>query len=258
MNKKKFIKTNEQIIISIITICFNEKKNIQKTCESIISQNLKNYEWIVIDGGSTDGTIDKINKYKNKINKFISEEDNGIYDAMNKGIKLAKGEWIIFMNGGDCFYNKESLKDIFKSDYNYDIIFADGINDVYNTKHPLPINKKGKIILYKFFTNHSLCHQATFIRRSLFKKVGLYDTNYKIIADHVFNYIAFKKFKVKYKYIKEITALIDISGVSMISREKMFKELSIFKKEQFNIFIELLVIFNRLFTFFIKMYKKYV
>ena len=101
--------TNETLI-SIITVCYNIKDEIERTCESIISQTANNYEWIVVDGGSIDGTVDILNKYKDKMSVFISEKDTGIYNAMNKGIKRATGEWCIFMNGGDCFASKISLK----------------------------------------------------------------------------------------------------------------------------------------------------
>ena len=125
-------------IVSVITVCYNEKK-IENTCKSIINQTFEDYEWIVVDGGSNDDTVDIFKKYKKNMSYFGSDKDSGIYNAMNKGIKIAKGEWIIFMNGGDCFYQKNSLSKISPHEYNEDIIFADGTNIVYNTKHPLPI-----------------------------------------------------------------------------------------------------------------------
>lgn len=224
----------EKSSVSIITVCYNEK-NIENTCKSIVSQSFNDYEWIVVDGGSTDGTVDILNEYKSHMALLVSEKDKGIYDGMNKGIKVAKGKWVIFMNGGDCFYEKDSLKKIFSHGYNEDIIFADGINNVYNTKHPLPINKKGKIILYKFFTDSSLCHQATFIKRELFDKIGLYDLSYKIIADHCFNYIAIRYFNVKYRYVPEVVALIDITGASMKNRRELNNELEKLKREKANL-----------------------
>ena len=89
--------------ISIITVCYNEP-NLEKTCESIINQTMQDFEWVVIDGGSNEETQNIWNKYKHRINTFVSEPDNGIYDAYNKGVKLATGDYIIFMNAGDCFY----------------------------------------------------------------------------------------------------------------------------------------------------------
>lgn len=88
--------------LSIVTVCYNEK-DIGRTCESIVSQSCQDFEWIVVDGGSTDGSLEIIKHYKERIDILISEPDNGIYDAMNKGIRLAKGKWINFMNGGDTF-----------------------------------------------------------------------------------------------------------------------------------------------------------
>ncbi len=225
--------------ISIVTVCYNEKNKIENTCRSIIEQDFIDFEWIVIDGGSNDGTLDILKKYKDRMNYFISEKDAGIYNAMNKGLKESKGEWIIFMNGGDCFYEKSVLSSIFSEKYDDDIIFADGVNNVYKTKHPLPINKYGKLELHRFFLNSSLCHQATFINKKLFEKMGGYDESYKIIADHVFNYIAIKNFNAKALYIPKIVALIDIAGVSMENREKLLQENYRLRKEHFNLGVEI-------------------
>lgn len=240
-------------LVSIITVCYNEKK-VENTCKSILEQTLGDYEWIVVDGGSTDGTLEILEKYKNNITTLISEKDYGIYDAMNKGIKLAKGEWLIFMNGGDCFFEKNSLEKVFSQEHDADIVFADGINNVYNTKHPLPINDTGKIILHRFFCENSLCHQATFIKRNLFEKVGLYDTGYKIIADHAFNYVALKNFKATYEYVPEIVALIDLEGVSMLNRANLEAELIRLRKKEYNFCIEFLIKIDRLLNFLSKKY----
>ena len=108
--------------LSIITVCLNEK-NIERTCKSITSQTFDDFEWIVIDGKSDKKIIDKIKKYKDKISVFVSEHDSGIYDAMNKGILFAKGDYISFMNAGDSFYSKNTMSEIFKNkNYLDDII----------------------------------------------------------------------------------------------------------------------------------------
>lgn len=235
-------------LVSVITICYNEKK-VVNTCNSIINQTFHNFEWVVVDGKSNDGTVDILKKYEKYMSVFISEKDEGIYDAMNKGIKNSRGEWIVFMNGGDCFYDSKSLENIFSRNCNADIIFADGINNVYNNKHPLPVNKSGDVSLYKFFTGNSFCHQATFIKKELFKKVGYYDISYKIIADHVFNYLAIKNYKVKSIYIPQIVALIDLTGVSMKNRVELDNELLRLRRENRSFFIEFLLFLRKVKVF---------
>ena len=100
--------------LSIITVVKNDEKNIEKTIKSIVFQKKKDYEYIIIDGKSNDGTITKIRKYKKKIDKIISKKDKGIYDAMNKGLKLSKGEIIVFCNSGDFFYKNSLTSSIYQ------------------------------------------------------------------------------------------------------------------------------------------------
>ena len=119
--------------LSVITICYNEK-NIRKTCESIVGQSWQDFEWIVVDGGSTDGTLDVLNEYRDRIDVLISEPDNGIYNAMNKGIARARGEWLNFMNGGDAFCDKTVLEQVFGGGSSYD-----GADGERYTKCRLPL-----------------------------------------------------------------------------------------------------------------------
>ena len=99
--------------ISVVTVCYNAVNDIEKTILSVINQTYPNIEYLIIDGGSTDGTMDIVNKYKDKIDVIVSEPDKGIYDAMNKGIDRATGDWINFMNAGDCFFEKETVNSVF-------------------------------------------------------------------------------------------------------------------------------------------------
>lgn len=116
---------DKQIKISIITIVLNDKQNIEETIQSVVSQNIE-IEYIVIDGASTDGTLDVLQKHKDKIDTIISEKDSGIYKAMNKAIDMANGEWICFMNSGDMFYDSKVLKNILpKIDDSVDIVYGD-------------------------------------------------------------------------------------------------------------------------------------
>lgn len=173
---------SSNIKVSIITVCRNEK-NIRYTCESVVNQTYDNYEWIVIDGKSTDNTIDVLNEYKDKIDIFISEPDNGIYSAMNKGIDRASGEWLIFLNGGDQFCEFDVLKKIFGS-CNYceaSVLYGneeryerDGRHYVYNLPNTIP---------RYFLCYQAFAHQSMFYRRELFEKYGGYDESYRITGD---------------------------------------------------------------------------
>lgn len=169
--------------ISIITVCFNEKK-IEATCQSIVSQKWHDFEWIVVDGGSTDGTVDILNKYRDHMSVFISEKDSGIYNAMNKGISHARGEYLIFMNGGDYFLDPYVLERVFDDKTRKeDIIYCDA----------LFLKEDGSTLLREFddmaipddnfFINNCFAHQATFIRRSLFRKYGGYNEKHRIVSD---------------------------------------------------------------------------
>lgn len=127
--------------LSVITICYNEK-NIRKTCESIVGQSWQDFEWIVVDGGSTDGTLDVLNEYRDRIDVLISEPDNGIYNAMNKGIARARGEWLNFMNGGDAFCDKTVLEQVFgggSSRDGADVLYGDMLCRERYTKCRLPL-----------------------------------------------------------------------------------------------------------------------
>jgi glycosyltransferase involved in cell wall biosynthesis len=172
--KKSF---NDNPLVSIITVVFNGAEHIEQTIKSVISQTYPNIEYIIIDGGSIDGTLDIIKKYENNVDYFVSEPDRGIYDAMNKGIDLANGEWLNFMNAGDSFYNEEVLNKIFQYGRNYkniDIIYSDTF---LNGKSPLVCNKDNNVVI----------HQSMIYRSNLHKEVGLYLVNEKLlISDYIF------------------------------------------------------------------------
>ena len=168
--------------LSIITVCFNIKDEIERTCESIVNQTWQDFEWIVIDGGSTDGTLDILKKYEKHISVLISEPDKGIYNAMNKGIKIAKGKYLNFMNGGDSFYADDVLEKVFAGkDYDADVLY--GNMNYIEAEGKSQIRVFPKNVDAEFFRDDCINHQSTFIKRELFDKYGLYSENYKIVSD---------------------------------------------------------------------------
>lgn len=170
-------------ILSIITVCYNSEKTIERCINSIVSQMDDRIEYIIVDGNSKDHTIDIVKKYKQI--KYISEKDNGIYDAMNKGIKMSTGKWIIFMNSDDCFINNKLLKlvDILKTNDNYDCIYSD-IEEVYM------LDKKEYTRIFKVTEDLSslnkemlIRHQSFLCKRQALLDIDCFDLKYKVAAD---------------------------------------------------------------------------
>lgn len=181
--------------ISVVTICYNSKLFIEKTILSVINQSYEDLEYIVVDGGSTDGTLDVIHKYSNRITKWISEKDEGIYNAMNKALDIITGDWVIFMNSGDCFYRYDVLSNIDFLKYSEasccGVIYGNGIS-LYRKKRllrsgTLPFFKNNKI-----FKNMGFCHQDVFIKSSLAKSMRFRE-NFKLCADYDMLWRLYKK-----------------------------------------------------------------
>lgn len=198
--------------ISIITIVLNDKKNIEKTIQSVLSQNIE-LEYIAVDGGSTDGTLQVIEKYKDKIDILISEKDSGIYNAMNKAIGLANGEWICFMNSGDMFYDFNVLNNILLNlDDSVDIIYGDReIRYISKRK----IVKADKCI-EEIWKEMIFSHQSCFVKKNILREYRFNESN-RITADYQLFYSLYKKNK-KFKYVPMIVSSVSAGGVSDIKR----------------------------------------
>jgi glycosyltransferase involved in cell wall biosynthesis len=208
--------------ISIVTVVFNGVKYIENTILSVINQTYENIEYIVVDGGSVDGTIDIVNKYKSHISRFISEPDNGIYDAMNKGIRNATGEWILFRNCGDYFSSVEDVNLVFdtKNCYDgYDIISGDAIVwDKWGYKRKQP-----EFVCENRIGVMPVWHPSTFIRTTLHKK-RLFNLKYKLAADHDF-FVDVIGHGAKCKYVPLSLSIFDIGeGASCQGQIKGRKE----------------------------------
>ena len=217
--------------LSVITICYNIKNEIERTCESIVNQTWQDFEWIVVDGGSTDGTLEVLQKYKHRINVYISEPDKGIYNAMNKGIKLAKGEWLNFMNGGDCFAASDVLEKVFQNKtYTADILYGD--MNFIRTNKPACIEQYLPKLTKSFFYHTCINHQASFIKRKLFTQYGLYDESYKIVADWE-KWILFLQNGCEFMHLDIIISDFYGGGVSSKRNKKYEAELQKIKNTYF-------------------------
>lgn len=171
---------------SIITVVYNDAANLEKTIKSVINQTYHNFEYIVIDGGSKDNTMSVIRKYEQHINTWKSEPDKGIYDAMNKGIKCAKGKFINFLNAGDIYYSPDVLKlvaDETIKHHSSEIIYGQAVR-LSSESSQLKFIKGGQITTSNLFTSIPFCHQAIFYKTSMFGEIGPYDYSYKVTADY--------------------------------------------------------------------------
>ena len=218
--------------ISIITPTYNSAKTIYRTIDSILSQSCKDIEYIVVDGGSVDGTQDIVLSYKDKINlKFISEKDNGIYDAMNKGVKMATGSIVGILNSDDFYENNDVLNVVIKEFENSEIeavygdisYFSDDINRV--TRYW----KAGEYKEHKLNNGWCIPHPSLFVRKLVYDKYGFFNTDFKIAADYEFILRILKVYKIRTKYIPKIfVRMFDSgeSGRSLGQRIKGWKELN--------------------------------
>ena len=197
------------LLLTIITINFNNLNGLKKTIDSVVSQEFQDFEYIIIDGGSTDGSKNLIEHYNKRLAYWVSEKDEGIYNAMNKGIEKSKGKYLLFLNSGDELYKNNVLSYIrnFKEDLIYFDVYFYNSSSSFVHKYPYKLN-------FNYFLKYSLPHQATLIKRKLFKDAGLYKENYKICSDWAFFIDAIFKYGASYKKVDKIFAKLDRSGIS--------------------------------------------
>jgi glycosyltransferase involved in cell wall biosynthesis len=213
--------------LTIVTICLNEEKTILGTIQSVLEQTFSDYEYIIIDGGSVDGTMQIIRQFEHKLQKFISEPDKGLFDAMNKSLEYASGEYVIFLNSGDRFASNDILAKIFNSILNYDLIFGDVI---FSYPSGLKLRRKSPSKLSKaYFYIDSLNHQTVFMKRTLLLKAAPFDVSFKIIGDYDLILKCIYHLDCTYKHIPLPISIFDLGG---ISSEKKYYELQ--KEERQN------------------------
>lgn len=198
--------------ISIITICLNDAAGLDKTMASLACQQFKDFECIVIDGGSNDGSIDIIKKYSAIVTYWTSEPDSGIYNAQNKGIIKSTGEYCLFLNSGDYLADENVLQKVIDDKSDADILYGDmliekGVGVSVTKKSP------EKITLRKMLTD-TIWHPVSFIQRNIFLKFGMYNEKYKIVGDYEFFLRVLMKEKVKTHYLNFTVSVFNLSGIS--------------------------------------------
>lgn len=204
--------------LTVITINFNDAKGLEKTLDSVVDIDLsaEEVEWIVIDGGSEDNSLEVIQKHSAKITKWISEPDKGIYDAMNKGIDYATGEYIIFMNAGDCFCDLKLFSSQL-SNWNDDLIYGNFISS--NSKGERKLVAQTAQLDFLYFLSKTINHQSVFIRTELVKKYR-FDTSYSIVADWImlFNILKFENPQIR--YVNVPVCIYDTTGISSVNSQE--------------------------------------
>ncbi len=201
--------------ISVITVCYNAVDSIEETIKSVINQTYDNIEYIIIDGGSTDGTIDIIKRYSSHINYWISERDNGIYDAMNKGIAIASGSYMYFLNAGDTFYNEFVVDKLFKDKNSLCVVYGNVIRS--NNR----VIYGGKFSRFRL-SYENICHQSIFYPAKVLKNFQ-FDTTFKILSDWALNMKLWKKYT--FHFIDTIIANYEGGGVSEFKMDPSFNRL---------------------------------
>ena len=211
---------------SIITVNYNNKDGLRKTIESVIHQSFRDFEYIIIDGGSTAGSADVLKEYDAQIDYWVSEPDKGIYNAMNKGIAQAKGEYLNFMNSGDCFYAPDILEKV--ASYNYETDFIVGRDYHFNEeiqKGHVSILPSRTTMIHFFVA--TLAHQSSFIRRELFDN-SPYDEGYRLVSDWIFFTEKIVRDGKQVQFIPDIICRREEGGLSEQQHERNKTEIKEF------------------------------
>lgn len=222
------------MFLSIITINFNDKEGLTQTINSVLSQTFSDFEYIVIDGGSYDGSKAVIEANQDKLSFWVSEPDHGIYNAMNKGIKKAKGDYLLFINSGDSLKSETSLTDfiaLVNNDFK-DIIYGNIlINDITPWEKTYPDQ-----LSFNYLVDDALPHPSTLIRRSCFDS-NLYDETLKIVSDWKFFIIGICKLNYSYKHIHYTLSVFNLDGVSSQQNQLVTKERQLVLNTHFSVLL---------------------
>ena len=212
--------------VSIITVCYNSSKTIEDTIKSVLSQTYSNIEYIIIDGLSTDNTLEIVNKYKKEISLIVSEKDNGLYDAINKGISLASGEIIANLNSDDFYIDENVISDVvdkFKTEKT-DLLYT----DLYYVEEENPNNvtrywESGEYKKGAFFRGWMPPHPTFFVKKEIYNKYGVFNLNLKSAADYEIMLRFIHKNECSISYLNRVTVRMRVGGVSNSSLSNRIK-----------------------------------
>lgn len=211
---------NKNPKISIITTSYNSSKTIRDTIDSVVSQDYENIEYIIIDGNSTDDTIDIINSYGNKISCLISEDDDGLYDAMNKGIRIATGDVVGILNSDDFYYTNHVISDVAEVFIFNDVdsVYGDLLYvDTIDTDSIRRYWKSGSFNIKKIRKGWTIPHPTLFVKKEIYKKFGLYSIRLKNASDYEMILRLLYKNQISISYLPKIMVKMRIGGISNYS-----------------------------------------
>jgi glycosyltransferase involved in cell wall biosynthesis len=202
-------------LVTVITAVLNGAQSIERSMDSVIRQTFTSFEYIVIDGGSRDATVDILRRYEESIEYWVSEPDNGIYDALNKGITLARGEWLYFLGADDLLADSRVLEKVFARRRDSLFIYGDLL---YGDSGAI----YGGVFTRQMLTKRNICQQGIFYRSDLFRRLGPFDVKYSLLADWVFNMKAFSLKESRPEHLDIIIAEYSLSGASNRSLDLSF------------------------------------
>jgi len=218
--------------ISIITVTFNAEKTIEDSLKTVLSQTYPNIEHIIIDGKSTDNTCEIIKKYQDKIAHFMSEKDTGIFNAMNKGIKLATGDILFFLNANDYLFDENVISDVisFFKKTGANMVFGNMsfVNDNGIEQERRIYSDVDKL----FWINECVCHQGIFYKKKVFEICGEYNENYQLTSDYDMNLKVHIKHKMKVRYFNRVISRFTLGGQSNSHNNKQLQQKLIQEKNE--------------------------
>lgn len=206
--------------LSIITINYNNCEGLKKTIESVLCQTWHDFEWVIIDGGSTDGSRDMISDIGSSLAYWCSEPDDGIYNALNKGVAHCHGEYICCLNSGDAFYDKNVLKTVFASCYEVDVLYGDAL---FVFPEHEEIKTYPKTITLSWLYHDTINHQASFVKRELMERFS-FDESYKIMADRKL-WLQIILSGGTFRHLPMLLVRYDHTGISALDGEQWLSEL---------------------------------